>query len=141
MESILAIYNVSTSLVTVYGYWKIANAAYDQYSKAKFLYDLTVEILVKMKQMIDNIKNENSKEFMEKLSDCISNMEYIERELKDNEGITRYYCSNDLTWEILYEKEISLEMNKVSDITNYYFPNIVSFYSYTDENGREITEF
>lgn len=148
MESILAIYNITTSLLTFYGYWKVANAAYDQYAKAKFFYDVTTEILIKLQSLIETVRSGKDVQALEKISECIQNMEYIEKELKDEAGVARFYCSDNLKWEILYENEIMLEIetdkqsvNHEKSVTNYYYPNLVTFYSYIDENGREVTEF
>jgi hypothetical protein len=148
MESILTIYNITTSLLTFYGYWKVANAAYDQYAKAKFFYDVTTEILIKLQCLIETVRSGKDAQALEKISECIQNMEYIEKELKDESGVPRFYCSDNLKWEILYEKEIVLEIESdnlssvpLQSVTNYYYPNLVTFYSYIDENGREVTEF
>jgi hypothetical protein len=138
MEAVFSIYQLTNTLIAVYGYWKIANISYDSYSRAKILFDLTVSVFDKVQKLIDG---PNSKH-LSKLQ--LDQIEDIKNDIEKHKNLPRVYYSKEpfkTHWEIIHKNEIKKEIeNEKVSISSYYLPNVISFYSWSDENGDTITE-
>lgn len=136
METVISIYQLTNTLITLYGYWKTAGMCYDNYQRTKLLFETIVGILNKLQHMIDNSK--------EDLILPIDKIEEIKNDIENSKYLPRIFYSKKpfkTHWEILHKHEIKKQIDDdKQEVTHYLLPNIVNFYSYTDENGNTISE-
>ena len=140
METAVSLYQLSTTLITVYGYWKVANVSYTNYSRAKTLFDITVGVFDKVHNLITKLGPDS--EHLANLP--LDQIEDIKNELEKHKNLPRIYYSKKpfkTHWEIVHKDEIKSEMDtETTPTTSYFLPNLVSFYSWEDEKGNTISE-
>lgn len=143
METVVSLYQLSNTLITIYGYWKLANVSYTNYTRAKMLFNLTVSIFDKVQGLVEKLKSEDpDSEHLDKLP--LDQLHEIKNEIEKQKNLPRIYYSKKpfkSHWEILHKDEIQSEIeNENTCTTSYYLPNLITFYSWTDEKGNTITE-
>lgn len=118
MDSIIYVYQLTTTLITVYGYWKIASTGYDNYKKVKTLADIMKRLINKLQHILDKIPNDKEKQMRENL---------IQKIADEISKLPQEFCSEELKlkWCILYKKDIENQLKlKEPSSTISYFPDL-----------------
>ena len=130
METIVTVYQATTTLMTVYGYWKIAHTGYYNYHRAKLLFEVTVSALSKVNNLLSILMKDRTPEEIKNLNLPIEEIENIKNELDDYKEFKSniFYSKKPFKthWEILHLKDIQEEINNEP---NSYIPKIFTFYN------------
>lgn len=92
------LYQITLNLISIYGYWKILDTSYNNYQKAKFLYENTLYLLNKAQRIISIIK---SKGEYDKYKEQINEINEI------TDKIDYYVDSFNDIWEIIDLDELN----------------------------------
>jgi hypothetical protein len=114
METIFSVYQITTTVIAIYGYYKLADTGYHHYNKAKMFIN-------GFSYLVTKIKGEHQ----------------TGTEIETPNRIFFSKPPFEEHWEILYEDEIKYEIEYEN---KFYFPNVVNFISYTykNESGEEV---
>ena len=151
MESVYTIYQLTTTLMTMYGYWKIAHTGYYYYHNITFLYNVSVYILNKIHKIFNENKENISPEMEISLKKIKSIAEDMNIEsIKSDDNLSKnkeFYSIIDNTyWEIICIDDInesdSPKLNEEKPLITQkisYLPDILSFVYYLDEDDKIVS--